>query len=119
MKLPSTRQSTACSSLTCKKGARPVYIECDTPDCCSYNPGLADTGEALGLDMGAIQQMSSQDASQAGITVRFYAGRITRGDLQGARVVMKAYPQVGMSHLCAHWPILGTTVPRKLVPLPA
>ena len=62
----------------------------------TFNPNanLSDTGEGLGLDERRIQELSSQDVQASGAQVRLYAGRVVRGELQGARVIMKVYPQV-------------------------
>jgi hypothetical protein len=46
----------------------------------------------LSLDKAAIQQLSSQIIEEDGAKVRLYSGRIARGRLQGARVLLKAYP---------------------------
>lgn len=59
----------------------------------STDPRLADTGEGIGLDASGLRQLASQSVEEDGVTVRLYAGRVTRGQLQGARVVLKAYPQ--------------------------
>lgn len=61
---------------------------------CSYNPAADASNQTagLGLDLDSIQQLSSQVVDQDELQVRLYSGRIVRGALSGARIILKAYP---------------------------
>eukprot|EP00873_Tetraselmis_striata_P006732 jgi/Tetstr1/426996/TSEL_017203.t1 len=59
----------------------------------SYTPPAgAGSGEAMGLDQLGLQQLASQESTEADISVSLWSGRIAKGESSGARVVLKAYP---------------------------
>eukprot|EP00892_Ulva_mutabilis_P009344 jgi/Ulvmu1/6782/UM030_0120.1 len=60
----------------------------------NYNPAAGAGGPdgGLGMDLDSIQQLSSQVVDQDVLEVRLYSGRVVRGALSGARIILKAYP---------------------------
>lgn len=45
-----------------------------------------------GYDERDVQRMSAQEVGEGGVQTRLYAGRVSRGQRMGTRVILKAYP---------------------------
>lgn len=56
-------------------------------------PSQDSSSSLQGLSLSGVQELNSQTVSQGGVQAHLYTGRVTRGQLQGTRVLLKMYPQ--------------------------
>lgn len=95
-----TRRSTvvrAPSCLTTDLSAEDITLESDLGPLGYMNMTSMSTHDNKSslqeLSLSGVQQLNSQSVSQGGVQAHLYTGRVTRGRLQGTRVLLKMYPQ--------------------------